>query len=730
MASFHTIRNLRNNYGGEYNNDDQNNYKSDFQNRDFYENICKLKRYKTVKALKKLTARKSSSSKKIKKEIDAGKNVLKIKYPVHMERTKSNTLRWQMRRNGWIAAKKHNYLKKSVSANALPSAIKRNVSNQARNIWSQQQNHTKKRNNNFNNSNKYNDKKHLTRTMRNKNICITTSKRDRKTKDVLTKERIQILRKPKKFYEKRMKNSNSCNNNNNINNKNPPTSVAPRKKTKKLFTPKKIRTKIPSNFIGDRQAVENSFESEIVKKTSSRKERLEILTKPNKSHDKCTKKKNNNNNKYTNNYKIESPPHITKTVFFATPETNIEKKTLRNTIEERFERLRKPNKSYEKYVKKIIKVNNNDFIINNTKSPPRKIKKLVVFTTTPNAYITKKKTLSMKEQLEILRKPNKSYEEVMKGLNATLNSLENTRVIVQKAMDENDAENSKIRTDILKKQFKDFKESYARIQNRVVEGIANSIGELDQQYANRAKYEKQKNYQSHSTNSKTLKMRGDDDYDIDEKIILPPKLIPGQKLCIINILPVHEGPMREERQQLLKLISKDPAILRSFTRIGLKKMILFELGKKTKSKQKCKCFIDQGRPPCPCTFSDRGPFGKNFNCGNPAFVGIRLVNVAGDLRPVFSALTTLIHECAHSEPMLRKVPGKPLGKHGHGSKWKALYQELLETFLEEVVELNENGGDEKTIAIENVIGLDVAASVQECAMYDMMSYRDACNHGC
>ena len=39
----------------------------------------------------------------------------------------------------------------------------------------------------------------------------------------------------------------------------------------------------------------------------------------------------------------------------------------------------------------------NDFIINNTKSPPRKIKKLVVFTTTPNAYITKKKTLSMKE---------------------------------------------------------------------------------------------------------------------------------------------------------------------------------------------------------------------------------------------------------------------------------------------------------------------------------------------
>ena len=174
MASFHTIRNLRNNYGGEYNNDDQNNYKSDFQNRDFYENICKLKRYKTVKALKKLTARKSSSSKKIKKEIDAGKNVLKIKYPVHMERTKSNTLRWQMRRNGWIAAKKHNYLKKSVSANALPSAIKRNVSNQARNIWSQQQNHTKKRNNNFNNSNKYNDKKHLTRTMRNKNICITT----------------------------------------------------------------------------------------------------------------------------------------------------------------------------------------------------------------------------------------------------------------------------------------------------------------------------------------------------------------------------------------------------------------------------------------------------------------------------------------------------------------------------------------------------------------------------
>ena len=53
MASFHTIRNLRNNYGGEYNNDDQNNYKSDFQNRDFYENICKLKRYKTVKALKK-----------------------------------------------------------------------------------------------------------------------------------------------------------------------------------------------------------------------------------------------------------------------------------------------------------------------------------------------------------------------------------------------------------------------------------------------------------------------------------------------------------------------------------------------------------------------------------------------------------------------------------------------------------------------------------------------------
>ena len=101
-----------------------------------------------------------------------------------------------------------------------------------------------------------------------------------------------------------MKNSNSCNNNNNINNKNPPTSVAPRKKTKKLFTPKKIRTKIPSNFIPDRQAVENSFESEIVKKTSSRKERLEILTKPNKSHDKCTKKKNNNNNKYTNNYKI------------------------------------------------------------------------------------------------------------------------------------------------------------------------------------------------------------------------------------------------------------------------------------------------------------------------------------------------------------------------------------------------------------------------------------------
>ena len=143
-----------------------------------------------------------------------------------------------------------------------------------------------------------------------------------------------------------------------------------------------------------------------------------------------TPSNNINNNKYTNNYKIESPPHITKTVFFATPETNIEKKTLRNTIEERFERLRKPNKSYEKYVKKIIKVNNNDFIINNTKSPPRKIKKLVVFTTTrttPNAYITKKKTLSMKEQLEILRKPNKSYEEVMKGLNATLNSLENTR---------------------------------------------------------------------------------------------------------------------------------------------------------------------------------------------------------------------------------------------------------------------------------------------------------------
>ena len=31
----------------------------------------------------------NSSSKKIKKEIDAGKNVLKIKYPVHMERTKS-----------------------------------------------------------------------------------------------------------------------------------------------------------------------------------------------------------------------------------------------------------------------------------------------------------------------------------------------------------------------------------------------------------------------------------------------------------------------------------------------------------------------------------------------------------------------------------------------------------------------------------------------------------------
>ena len=54
-------------------------------------------------------------------------------------------------------------------------------------------------------------------------------------------------------------------------------------------------------------------------------------------------------------------------------------------------------------MKKIIKVNNNDFIINNTKSPPRKIKKLVVFTTTPNAYITKKKTLSMKEQLEILK---------------------------------------------------------------------------------------------------------------------------------------------------------------------------------------------------------------------------------------------------------------------------------------------------------------------------------------
>ena len=55
-----------------------------------------------------------------------------------------------------------------------------------------------------------------------------------------------------------------------------------------------------------------------------------------------------------------------------------------------------------------------------------------------------------------------------------------------------------------------------------------------------------------------------------------------------------------------------------------------------------------------------------------------------ELRDVYSCLTTLLHECAHSEPILRREPGKALGISGHDAKWKALYRELVSAFVDEV----------------------------------------------
>jgi hypothetical protein len=91
--------------------------------------------------------------------------------------------------------------------------------------------------------------------------------------------------------------------------------------------------------------------------------------------------------------------------FTTTPKAYLKKKKILS-MKEQLEILRKPNKSYEKYIKRNNYVSSDldIIIINKTKSPPRKTKKLVAFTTTPKAYLKKKKILSMKEQLEILRR--------------------------------------------------------------------------------------------------------------------------------------------------------------------------------------------------------------------------------------------------------------------------------------------------------------------------------------
>ena len=83
-------------------------------------------------------------------------------------------------------------------------------------------------------------------------------------------------------------------------------------------------------------------------------------------------------------------------------------------------------------------------------------------------------------------------------------------------------------------------------------------------------------------------------------------------------------------------------------------------------------------------------------------------------RPLWSVLTTLLHECAHSEPILRYTPGKTPGRSGHDEPWKALYRELVGYFMKEVAAAHERG--------EPCIGLDVAADVQSCSEGDMDNY--------